>query len=87
MCLEKEPGLKTQSAGPGETRASALAKEQSNTVGSNKMCMNDWSKLSSYTQNSALETEMNMREEVEGENSSACPSGWNILIWAHYFPN
>lgn len=49
--------------------------------------VSDSSELSSSTRNGAPEREMSMEKEEEGENNSVCPSGWNILICAHYFTN
>jgi len=42
--------------------------------------VSDCSELSSPTRNGAQERQMSVREGEEGDNSSACPSVWNILI-------
>lgn len=85
MHLENELALMTQGAGPGESQVCPTHKglpwprSRATQWGAARR-VSDCSELFSSTRNGAPQREMSMREEEEGENSSACPSGWNILI-------
>lgn len=92
MCPENKTASETQSGCPGETQVHPAAKglpwpRSGATRWGAARRVSNWSELTSSIRNGALEREMSKGEDEEGENNSACPSGWDILICAHYFTN